>query len=441
MRRRPGSLASPLYHCAKPKCTPASLRPAFSHNAVNFLSPLQVRSLMSDVSPGDESIGKDKAAFYKYYLDFKSRPRELQLQPWIPKLHSTIHNAEEGLRVLDDANSSLHDVARALECFVLRHQRHDSKASHEIRGVFNLAKPGQRALIWLLKSGAMGDSAFLEHQTFLKAISHCLVAEDGMKWLRDWLTAHQSPLAPAVKSGDVVIGHSLWRGRLLLHTMEAQAYWTESPLLLEDSLGTFDSITLQASQTRLFVASSLAGRWIEKMIFSPRDAACYLSTPSFDTYLRSIQFWDQRHDFAAFRVARLLLSHPSRRDGTALLSILKHHEHTAHSAVQTFLDPAYPQSHKALFSSLVDLAKLQARQGLLEDAHWVLDFGQKHLPNLFARRNSHITASSKVSWRRKPTESEIAYGLADAQGNWKDTDRKRSDALFPEYRPVFRKPG
>ena len=76
--------------------------------------------------------------------------------------------------------------------------------------------PGQRALLWLLKSGAVSDLAYLSHPTFLKAVAHCLVAENGLRYLFHWIMVEDNLFALVdVKLGR---GNSFWRGRLLRYT-------------------------------------------------------------------------------------------------------------------------------------------------------------------------------------------------------------------------------
>ena len=56
--------------------------------------------------------------------------------------------------------------------------------------------------------------------------------------------------------------NSFWRGRLLLHTMEAQAYWTEKPLFLEDSVDTWLSIVRKAADQRVFIYPAVSAMWL-----------------------------------------------------------------------------------------------------------------------------------------------------------------------------------
>jgi len=206
----------------RPTYTHATLNCAFGRDTAPCLAPLHIRSLVSDgsiESPIRKISGhrpnapahKDEQDFYKYYLGYKQTPRVLQLQNWISKLPPINKSDENELDVLDLSNSSLEVVARALECFVLSHQRQDGSSPSEIKSSFERATPGQRAFLWLLKSGAVDDLAYLSHPTFLKAVVHCLVAEDGLKYLFHSIMVKDNPIAPV----DVKFGreNSFWRGR------------------------------------------------------------------------------------------------------------------------------------------------------------------------------------------------------------------------------------
>lgn len=121
------------------------------------LTPLHIRSLASNHSTIRRVFGKpqapghkDEEDFYNYYLSFQDSRRDLTLQPWILQLSSVNKSNDNALDVLDNPNSSLEEAARALECFVLNHQREAASSLSELKGSFERATPGQRALLWLL---------------------------------------------------------------------------------------------------------------------------------------------------------------------------------------------------------------------------------------------------------------------------------------------------
>ena len=276
--------------------TYATLRLALGRCTAPCLTPLHIRRLGSDGSPDppirktsghppNPPTHKDERDFYKYYLDYKQPPRVLQLQHWISQLPPTNESDGNGLDMLDVPDSSLGGVARALECFVHSHQRQDASSPSELKSSFERATPGQRALLWLLRSGAVSEIAYLSHPTFLKAITHCLVAENGLRYLLQWIMVKDNPLAP----GGVAHGreNSFWRGRLLLNTMEAQAYWTENVMMLEDSVDTWLLMLRQATVQHKYISPLMSANWVTRLLTTRSLGGPFLSSAKFEEYLRA----------------------------------------------------------------------------------------------------------------------------------------------------------
>lgn len=155
---------------------------------------------------------------------------------------------------------------------MLNHQRQDALSLPKIKPHLERATPGQHALLCLLKSDALHDLAYLAHPTFLSAVAHCLVAEGGLGYLLHWTMVEDNPIATVAMDalgGKFGRDNSFWRGRLLLHTMEAQAYWTERPLFLEDSVDTWLSIVRKAADQRVFISPAVSARWLAQRSKSP----------------------------------------------------------------------------------------------------------------------------------------------------------------------------
>ena len=201
------------------------------------------------------------------------------------------------------------------------HQRRDTALSlSETKSHFERAGPGQRALLWLLKSNALHDLAFLAHPTFLSAVTHCLIAEDGLKYIIHWLMVKDNPLAPApTRDIAVTIGrdNSFWRARLLVHTMEARAYWTENVMLLEDSVDTWLSVVRHLSETvpekRVFVSPAWSAKWATQRL-TVEGSGPHLSSAKFDEFLCRTPFWlSWDSDDLDLHIARLLMHQSKRR--------------------------------------------------------------------------------------------------------------------------------
>jgi hypothetical protein len=48
--------------------------------------------------------------------------------------------------------------------------------------------------------------------------------------------------------------------------VEAQANWTRNPLVLDESLGTFNSMITYAQKQRMYRVVSMAGKWLSNTI-------------------------------------------------------------------------------------------------------------------------------------------------------------------------------
>jgi hypothetical protein len=266
----------------------------------------------------------------------------------------------------------------------------------------------------------------------LKAVVHCLVAEDGLKYLFHWIMVKDNPLAPV----DVKLGreNSFWRGRLLLYTMESQAYWTENVMLLEDSVDTWLSMVRQASNQRTYISPAMSAKWVSQLLTTRSLGGPFLTSAKFEEYVRahgSWSAWDE--DTVTFEQGRLLMHHPDKRNATIVLEILRRHCDRTNEAIYDLLSPTNPRGNGLMFLTIVELAQLLAHQGSLRDAHWVLDFGREHIPDFFQMRKVAQHAIGGDNYARKAYKSEVAKGLADEQGNLKEDDRN----LLPNSRPVL----
>lgn len=258
-----------------------------------------------------------------------------------------------------------------------------------------------------------------------------------------------NPLAPApTRDIAVTIGrdNSFWRARLLVHTMEAQAYWTENVMLLEDSVDTWLSVVRHLSETvpekRVFVSPAWSAKWATQRL-TVEGSGPHLSSAKFDEFLCRTPFWlSWDSDDLDLHIARLLMHHPNGGDGTALLAILRRSGSSEKHALYQLLSPTHPDGNGLMYGMLLDLARLLNRQGRTADAHWVLDFGRAHMPEQFRmRKSAEFSLSARDGGpRRKATRAEIAAGFADEQGNLKnDIDfLQRARHLLPNTKPIFR---
>lgn len=84
-----------------------------------------------------------------------------------------------------------------------------------------------------------------------------------------------------------------------------------------------------------------------------------------------------------------------------------------------------------LFLYIITIAKPLNRQGKVKDAHWVLDFGRKEMPDYFKPGGNPCSKVESTVRRRKATSAEISRGvLVDSEGY-----RKTSEKMM-EYQKI-----
>jgi len=171
--------------------------------------------------------------------------------------------------------------------------------------------------------------------------------------------------------------NSFWRGRLLLNTMEAQAYWTENVMTLEDSVDTWLLMLRQATVQQRYISPLMSANWVTRLLTTRSLGGLFLSSAKFEEYLRAHDSWSAREeDDLHFMVARLLMHHPDKPNTTMALEILRRHCESTNEALCRLLAPENPKGNGTMFLMIVELAQLLARQGSLREAHWALDFGR-----------------------------------------------------------------
>lgn len=421
----------------------ASMRPEISSSsrclATNFIR----RQQGSTALPAKA----DKEAYYRYYFGHIVSPPPLRAQSWIPRTKLSAQEAVKGLAAVDDVTSDLQTVAHALKNFVATHQLRDNQDSSrpQVRSVFRDKTPGQRALLWLLKAQGMRSFAFMDHPYFLEAVTHCLVAEDKLGYLHDWMAATGGPLSElALKETQ----HELWRGQVLLHTVEAQAYWSENPLLLDDGMIMFLSAVGIARERDIYLPLSMTFDWFLRALCRP--GAHLLSVALFDRYIAMLKKWYHNKDEADFKVARLMLAHPAGPDASYLLAILEKWQAAGHDNFQWSPALSSNRGMSALatntdymaFWIYIETAQTLSKQGSEAKARWVLDVAKDRLPHMFAMKKP-----ARMSWRqqyssdrsspRRPTAHEIGRGLADETGtsfkSWEASELARRRYVKPQF--------
>jgi hypothetical protein len=311
-------------------------------------------------------------------------------------------------------------VTRALACFSKSHQRYLDQPVAATLSRYRQAKPGSLALHWLLHSDNTCELNQWEHSRLLKLISHCLVAEGNLDILTAWVLAKD---APTQSLSTVSLQPDFWRGQILSYTMQAQAYWTQHPLLLEESMQTY-LVTTRRAIRHVYVSHSLPATWLLQ-ILSLTAATC-VEGSSYDYFRSLMPFWQKNQQDLDFKQAEMSFMHPTQPGPLpALLWLQKHANSDWDQQPTRHIDPAGRDSSARGWLFFVRTAQLLASSSRHEDAKWVLDIGRDSLPLRFAMRRPRGKLSTTTP-RRLATPDEVVAGMADINGYLLSTKKRTS---------------
>jgi len=359
-----------------------------------------------------KSTQHEKEDFYQYYFNYKLHNQDLGRKLW-PK-QPVAPNPD--LTLLGDQQSNANSVAYVLDCFARSHQRHADQPITKTLAQYREAKPGSLALQWLLSSGKTSELSHWEHSRLLKLIVHCLIAEGNLGILTEWMLAKDAPTQSTSKFMKYTQDAEIWRGLLLSYTVQAQAYWTQGSLLLEESVQSYLSMSIRA-QGQVYIPHSLAANWLYHLLSLKIRPSVAATTHE--------QFWDMMTVWRTnnlhaleFAQARLSMTHPLRPDPFPALRLMqKHADSDWDTWVAQFVDPTRRDASAMGWLFFVMAAQLLAKEGNIDPAKWVLDLGRKSLPLKF-QMSKFKGGSPSNTRRRLPTQEEAAAGLVDSEGYW-----------------------
>ena len=363
-----------------------------------------------------KSTQHEKDDFYEYYLNYKLRDQDLSRILW-PKQPVT---PNPDLTLLGEQQSNADSVAYVLDCFMRSHQRHAEQPIAKTLDQYREAKPGSLALNWLLHTEKTRELANWEHARLLKLIVHCLIAEGNLDVLIEWILAKD---APTRLSSEFAKSPHLWRGQLLSYTVQAQGYWTQGSLLLEDSVQTYLSMKSRA-EGHVYISYALTAEWLFHLL-AMRTPPIVTAT-SHEKFTSLMAVWRKRSTCdLEFPQARLSMTHPLRPDPFPALHLMqKHVDLDWDRWVAAFISPAGKSSSAMGWLFFVTTAQLLAKKGSVDDAKWVLDLGRKSLPLKF--QMTKFRGGSTTNRRRLPTPEEAAAGLVDSEGYFLSMSRRTS---------------
>lgn len=141
----------------------------------------------------------------------------------------------------------------------------------------------------------------------------------------------------------------------------------------------------------------------------------WIAVRDFQRFIASKQVWDNIDLDAGFKTMFECLENPSGRDPFPFLAFLRKHSNGFHDKPELHDKLLQPGSRSAMgtYMSILKASKALQREGRTLDAHWVIDFGRVHMPDLFPLGYDRERKPPKeiTLLRRLPTPSEIQRGI------------------------------
>jgi hypothetical protein len=199
-----------------------------------------------------EPLEPKTQAWYSYYLSWhfglSSKPRsrynalqvgvlESKLRPGLREYPLELFNSKP----LNPAD--LHVAGQCLDLCISRHSLMLGKTLAQTREDYVRDRPGSRGLAWSCSLSDAEKKALWSDVSFAGPVTHCLIAEGGIKSVWDWLKLDRS-LGPKDPFGDGVLR---WKQHVLRAMVEAQVFWSEKTDCWADAIE-----SLVESQTMRF---------------------------------------------------------------------------------------------------------------------------------------------------------------------------------------------
>lgn len=131
--------------------------------------------------------------------------------------------------------ADLHQAGKCLDLYIARHDLKPGQTLAQTREHFVRDKPGTRALAWSCSLSDAERHALWGDVSFTLAVTYCMVAEDAITPLWDWLKLDMS-IGPKDPFGGGVLR---WIQHVLHTMVEAQVFWSEDKDHWADAIKSF----------------------------------------------------------------------------------------------------------------------------------------------------------------------------------------------------------
>lgn len=226
---------------------------------------------------------------------------------------------------------------------------------------------------------------------------------------------------------------NLWRGRTIYHTVEAQAYWSQDPLFLDEAMKTWISTMEESLRRRTFISPSIAAVWLTRVLRHSYGRAPVVSPATYDHFLKLVPVWNKDRSIVDHERAQLGLCDPRGCDPDPALAFIRHYTQPENqtAGIRSIFAPRTVSGRHVIWRFFVATAQALQRQDRTREANTVLDLGRQTLPpELFAMRPPGSTRPTGFKvFKRELSETERDHGGEMSEREMRLLNRRRRSTL------------
>lgn len=371
------------------------------------------------------------ARFFDFYLEkLKIVPKGVQPGAWLETRDADValEALEPGLRdrplaAFNSPTCDLDLAGRCLEAYAVNvHAETETRAAARQR--FISAKPGTRALHWLLQSGAYQTADLALEPRFTNFMIHCLAAENSDERVMTWLQTRHMPEHLALLPPKQATS---WKGIMLMLLVEHRVFWSNNDMnfafmpLLKAFLHNRGP-PLQPLDGEIPLQQAVI--WtLQQLRYSANETVDPKQYERFVALYKLLFSHTEPHLFE-LDLAHLSMFHPSMPDpNLAFQHITSWPEISEESSFHhRYLQPKTKAVAQYMLQFVVRTARMLADRGRITDARKALSTGRTSLPDLFQMKDIHATGK----WIADKSFDRAQY----TKNSWGMRSRKRLDAIL-----------
>ena len=337
---------------------------------------------------------------------------------------------QDPLAILHNNFADITSVKHCLDLYISQIKTHVKSPAAEQKA-HKRDNSAEKALLWLLDSGAVDNVDLRSHEELLACLASCIAAQGKNDAFLQWFNI---PHVPRFAVDWPLIEQRRWKASALRQFIEAIAFFSTRTSGLEDSIDTFLELVSPAPHPHA-PALARAGMWIRDQIVV-NDQAKLLKQDLFRSFRESIPFWIKNKGECWFQQSQLDLA---RGDCDSALFALS--SQATKATLSAYFDESLEISprhfDRMLFCYLVRLARSLHQQGRYAEAFAVLRYGRAKSPTHFAVQS--IDAFNRQTHEREQqlgSEAGAAgvYSSDEFNAAFRYAARNRANTPSPEIR-------